>query len=148
MWTFFHGMDAKKWRTHSFEWGIPCQLNDPEICRCIRGGNRTRRVIPQLPNGHNFRLTLTEMGHSQPKTPVHCNNAMAVGIANNSIKRKQSHSMEMRFFWVGDKIAQNMYDVCWHPRMENLAEYQSKHHLGSHHINIRPWYSNMKNSPQ
>jgi hypothetical protein len=91
---------------------------------------------------------LTEMGHPQPKTPVHCNNAMAVRVANNSIKRQQSRSMKMRFFWVGDKIAQNMYDVSWHPRMENLADNQSKHHLGSHHINIRPWYSNMKNSPQ
>jgi hypothetical protein len=93
-----------------------------------------------------FRLTLTEMGHPQPKTPVHCDNATAVGIANNSIKRKQSHSMEMRFFWVGDKIAQNMYDVCWHPRMENLAEYQSKHHLGFHHVIVRPWYLHMENS--
>jgi hypothetical protein len=94
-----------------------------------------------------FRLTLTEMGHPQPKTPVHCNNATVVGIANNSIKRQQPRSMEMRFFWVGDKIAQNMYDVSWHPGMENLADYQSKHHLGSHHINVRPWYLHMENSP-
>ncbi len=33
-----------------------------------------------------FRLMLTEMGHPQPKTPVHCDNATAVGIENNSIK--------------------------------------------------------------
>jgi hypothetical protein len=39
-----------------------------------------------------FRLTLTEMGHPQPKTPVHCNNATAVKIANNSIKRQRSRS--------------------------------------------------------
>jgi hypothetical protein len=94
-----------------------------------------------------FRLTLKEMGHPQPKTPVHCNNATAVGIANNSIKRQRSHSMEMRFFWVGDKIAQNMYDVSWHPRIENLADYQSKHHLGSHHVNVRPWYLHIENLP-
>jgi hypothetical protein len=40
-----------------------------------------------------------------------------------------------------------MYDISWHPRMENLADYQSKHHLGSHHVNIRPWYLHMENSP-
>ncbi len=28
------------------------------------------------------------MGHPQPKTPVHCNNATAVGIANNTVKRQ------------------------------------------------------------
>jgi hypothetical protein len=95
-----------------------------------------------------FRLTLKEMGHLQPKTLVHCNNVTAVGIANNSIKQQRSRSMEMRFFWVGDKIAQNMYDISWHPRMENLADYQSKHHIGSHHVRVRLWYLHMKNSPR
>jgi hypothetical protein len=56
--------------------------------------------------------------------------------------------MEIRFFWVGDKIAQDMYNVSWHPRMENLADYQSKHHLESHHVNVRPWYLHMENSPR
>jgi hypothetical protein len=64
-----------------------------------------------------FRLTLKEMGHLQPKTPLHCNNVTASGIANNSIKQQLLRSMELRFFWVGDKIAQNMYDISWHPRM-------------------------------
>jgi hypothetical protein len=72
-----------------------------------------------------FRLTLAEMGHPQPKMPVHCNNATANGIANNSIKRQQSRSMDMRFFWVGDKVAQEMYHLSWHPGQENLADYQS-----------------------
>jgi hypothetical protein len=33
-----------------------------------------------------FRQTLADIGHPQPKTPVHCDNAMAVGIANNTVK--------------------------------------------------------------
>jgi hypothetical protein len=95
-----------------------------------------------------FRLTLKEMGHRQPKTPVHCNNVPTVGIANNSIKQQHLRSMEMRFFWVGDIIAQNMYAVSWHPGMENLADYQSKHYIGSHHVRVRLWYLHMENSPQ
>jgi hypothetical protein len=87
-----------------------------------------------------FQLTLVKMGHPQPKNPVHCDNTTAVGIANNTIKRQQSRSMEMRFFWVGDKIAQEMYALQWHPGQENLAHYQSKHHVGSHHATVRPWY--------
>jgi hypothetical protein len=35
-----------------------------------------------------FRLTLEEMGHPQPPTPIHCDNSTAVGIANNTIKRQ------------------------------------------------------------
>jgi hypothetical protein len=98
--------------------------------------------------GMIFRLTLNEMRHPQPKTPVHCDNANAVGIANNSIKQQLSCSMEMQIFWVGDKSAQGMYDITWHPGMENLADNQSKHHLRSHHVNVRPWYLHMENSPR
>jgi hypothetical protein len=86
------------------------------------------------------------MGHPQPQTPVHCNNATAVGIANNTIKRQQSRFMDMQFFWVGDKVAQEMYKLSWHPGQKNLADYQSKHHVASHHVNVRPWYLHMENS--
>ncbi len=41
-------------------------------------------------DGIIFRQTLADMGHPQPKTPVHCDNATAVGIANNTVKRQQS----------------------------------------------------------
>ena len=86
--------------------------------------------------GMIFRQTLKDLGHPQPKTPVHCDNATAVGIASNTVKRQRSRSMEMRFFWIGDKVAQEMYDITWHPGMENLADYQSKHHIGSHHMAV------------
>ena len=33
-----------------------------------------------------FQLTLEDLCHPQPKIPVHCDNATAVGIANNIIK--------------------------------------------------------------
>jgi hypothetical protein len=56
--------------------------------------------------------------------------------------------MEMRFFWVGDKVAQDMFALRWHPGAENLADYQSKHHVGSHHIAVLPWYLHTKNSPR
>jgi hypothetical protein len=36
--------------------------------------------------GMIFRNTLGDLGHPQPKTPVHCNNATAVRISNNTIK--------------------------------------------------------------
>jgi hypothetical protein len=33
-----------------------------------------------------FLLTLEELGHPQPRTPVHCDNATTVSIANNTVK--------------------------------------------------------------
>ena len=95
-----------------------------------------------------FRKILEDMGHPQPKTPVHCDNATAVGIAKDTVKRQRSRSMEMRFFWISDNCAQDMYTLHWHPGQENLADYQSKHHTGAHHTKVRPWYLHESNSPR
>jgi hypothetical protein len=73
--------------------------------------------------GMIFKTTLEDLGHPQPKMPVHCDNATAVGIAANTIKRQRSRAMEMRYFWTCEKDAQKGYSFKWHPGMENLADY-------------------------
>ena len=45
--------------------------------------------------GMIFKTTLEDLGHPQPKIPVHCDNTTAVGIATNTIKRQRSRAMEM-----------------------------------------------------
>ena len=45
-----------------------------------------------------IRLILEEMGHLQPKTPIHFDNKTATSIANGTVKKRRSRSMEMRFF--------------------------------------------------
>ncbi len=86
-----------------------------------------------------FRLTLEKMGHPQPLTLIHCNNSTAVGIANNTVKRQRSQSMEMHFFWVADAVKQGKFDIKYYPGKENLADYQSKHHLDTHYKAVHPW---------
>jgi hypothetical protein len=49
-----------------------------------------RALFHNCQDGIIFRKKLADMGHPQPKTPVHCDNATAVGIANNTIKRQCS----------------------------------------------------------
>ena len=87
-----------------------------------------------------IRLILEEMGHPQPPTPIHCDNKTAAGIANDTVKKHRSRSMEMRFFWVTDQVKRGFFDVQWHPGQENLGDYFSKHFLGQHHTAVRPWY--------
>jgi hypothetical protein len=55
--------------------------------------------------------------------------------------------MEMRFFLISGKVTQDTYALAWHPGQENLADYQSKHHMGSHNVAVRPWYLHMAHSP-
>eukprot|EP00804_Cyclotella_cryptica_P000099 CCRYP_013740-RA/>CCRYP_013740-RA protein AED:0.54 eAED:0.62 QI:0/0/0/1/0/0/2/0/116 len=50
-----------------------------------------------------MRLTLEELGHPQPPTPIHVDNSTTVGIVNNTIKRQKSQSMEMGYFWLLDR---------------------------------------------
>jgi hypothetical protein len=97
--------------------------------------------------GKILRLVLQELGHPQPPTPTHCDNETATGIANNTVKKQRSRSMEMRFFWVADQVNRHHFHVRWHPGQENLADYFTKHFDARHHISVRPWYLHTKDSP-
>ena len=90
--------------------------------------------------GRMMRLTLQEMGHTQPATPIHCENMTEAGIANDTIKKQRSRSMEMIFFWVTDQVKSGVVNVQWHPGQENLSDYTSEHHGRNHHKVVRPWY--------
>ena len=94
--------------------------------------------------GMIFKATLKDLGHPQPPIPVHCDNATAVGIANNTIKHQRLQAMEMKYFWTCEKDTQKVFSFKWHPGMENLADYQSKHHTGGHHTAARPYYLHEK----
>jgi hypothetical protein len=49
---------------------------------------KLRALFHNCQDGIIFRQTLSDMGHPQPKMLVHCNNATAVGIGNNTIKHQ------------------------------------------------------------
>ena len=100
-----------------------------------------------IKKGRVLRLTLVEMGHLQPPTLIHCDNATAVGIANETVKKHCSRPMEMRYFYSCDQVKRRNFDVQWHPGLECLGEYPSKHHTTTHHQNVRPIYLHTKDSP-
>ena len=95
-----------------------------------------------------MRLTLEELGHPQPPTPISIDNTTAVGICNNTIKRQHSRSMEMRHFWLLDHEAQHIFSFHHVPGAENLGDYPSKAHDAAHHRHVRPYYLHMTNSPR
>ena len=87
-----------------------------------------------------IRTTLAEMNHPQPATPIQVDNSTAVGIANKTIRQRQSKAMDMRFYWTTDRINQGQFVVYWRPGPTNLGDYHSKHHPPAHHIKMRPTY--------
>jgi hypothetical protein len=46
-------------------------------------------------SGAPLRVTLTELGHTQPPTPLHTDNSTAFGILNETIKQKVSKAIDM-----------------------------------------------------
>jgi hypothetical protein len=74
-----------------------------------------------------LRNTLQEMGHPQPQTPVQVDNSTANGFANNQIKQQKSKAIQMRFYWIQDRVKQKQFHVYWRPGSTNLADYFTKH---------------------
>ena len=95
-----------------------------------------------------MRLTLKELGHSQPPTPIHIDNSTCVGIVNNTQKRTRSRAMENKYFWLLDGDAQGQFKFHLHPGQENLGDYPSKAHSGAIHRHVRPFYLHTENSPR
>ena len=94
-----------------------------------------------------LRLTLAEMVHPQPPTPIHCDNATSVGIANETVKKHRSRPMEMKFFYSCDQVKMGSFNVQYHPGLECLGDYPSKNHITAHHKKFRPIYLHTTESP-
>ena len=87
-----------------------------------------------------LRTTLEELGHPQPPTIIVTDNACAKGIADGSVKQKRSKAIDMRFYWIRDRVDQKQFTILWKRGTENLADYFTKHHPASHHQRVRSRY--------
>ena len=81
-------------------------------------------------------IILDEMGHKQPLTPIHTNNVMANAVINGKVQLKCMKAMDMRFHWPQDPECQQEFKFYWQPGKTNYADYWTKHHSASHHVNI------------
>jgi hypothetical protein len=69
-----------------------------------------------------MRHTLETLGHPQPPTPIQTDNSTAEGILNTSIKQKRSQAIDMRYYWLQDRIQQKQFQVHWKPGSTNYAD--------------------------
>ena len=54
----------------------------------------------------SFRVTLEALDHHQPPMPVKVDNEAAIGFLLDTMKMKHSKAIDMRFYWVKDRISQ------------------------------------------
>jgi hypothetical protein len=99
-------------------------------------------------SGAPLRVTLTELGHTQPDTPLCTDNSTAFGILNETIKQKRSKAMDMMYHWLIDRVLQRQCDVYWRPGHDNLGNYHTTHHSAQHHKHMRCLIVHQANSLQ
>ena len=73
------------------------------------------------------------MGHQQPPTPVVTDSANSNVFVNDNIRQQNSRAIEMRLYWLRNRVRQGHYIVYWEIRKYSLANYFTKHHPTKHH---------------
>jgi hypothetical protein len=86
MWPFLHGVDPKDGDQIKINGAFHLSVNILRFAVASMAEAGLGTLYHNCQTGIVFSQTLKAMGHKQPKTPVHCDNATAVGIANNTVK--------------------------------------------------------------
>ena len=73
-----------------------------------------------------LRTIASALGYPQPATIIFCDNACAVGIANDTVKLNRTKSIDMRFHWIRDRVRQGQFVVEWRQGANNLADFFTK----------------------
>ena len=89
-------------------------------------------------------MTLEELSHPQPPTPIRTDNITACGIINITVKQKKSKSMDKDFWWLVYQVEHGYFKIFWAPGCINLANYFTKRHPASHHKKVGPIYVYVK----
>jgi hypothetical protein len=79
-------------------------------------------VFLNAKEGAVVRTTLEELGHKQPPTPMETDNTTTTGYSNGKIKQKRTKAMDMRFYWIKDRVKQGQFQSYWGPGYQNLAD--------------------------
>jgi hypothetical protein len=66
-------------------------------------------VFINAKEGAVLRTTFEELGHKQPPTPMETDNITATGYSNGTIKQKRTNAMDMRFYWIKDRVKQGQF---------------------------------------
>ena len=92
----------------------------------------------------SMRTAQVNMVHQEPPTPVATENTAANSIFNRTAKQKIYQAIDMRWYWVRDRIRQHHFHVFWEEGKKNLADCVTKIHPIYQHRTMRPRYVKAK----
>jgi hypothetical protein len=95
----------------------------------------------------SLRNILHAFGYPQRATHIITDNAVADGIANDTVKQKRSRSMDISYHWLRDQVRLGRFQVHWERGTTNLADYQTKAMSAKDFSAGRPLYQNVQPAP-
>ena len=73
-----------------------------------------------------FRNVLVELGYPQVPTPILVDNTVAEGLANDTINARRSKSMDVRFFWLRDRVQKAQFLIKHLAGRWNISDFFTK----------------------
>jgi hypothetical protein len=110
------------------------QINGPFFCTskvisCVVSSAAEAELGAAFQNaqkGAQFRNTLIEIGYPQQPTPILVDNTVAEGLARDTINARRSKSMDVRFFWLRDRVRQAQFCISHLAGRFNISDFFTK----------------------
>ena len=96
---------------------------------------------------HDERTILRNLGYPQPPTPIYCDNECTIGLAHNALRKKQSKSMDLRWDWLRDRVAQNLFVLPYIRSLQNPADFFTKALPVHRHRELAPLFVHYPTPP-
>jgi hypothetical protein len=114
--------------------GSPEVINGPFFCTsktisCVVTSAAEAELGAAFQNaqkGAQFRNTLIELGYPQQPTMISVDNTVAEGLASNTINARRSKSMDVRFFWLRDRVKQAQFFIKHLQGRWNISDFFTK----------------------
>jgi hypothetical protein len=109
-------------------------LNGPIICRSsiidvVTSSAAESEFAAAFMNAREaayIRNILGAMGYQQEETPIITDNAFVFSVVNGTCKAKRSKSMDMRFYWLKDRVKRKQFKVLWCKGHRNISDHLTK----------------------
>ena len=74
----------------------------------------------------SLRNTLTALGYPKDITSIITDNSFVYSVVRENCKAKRSKAMDMRFYWLKDRVKRNQFNILWCQGHRNIADYLTK----------------------
>jgi hypothetical protein len=114
--------------------GITEQINGPFFCTskkisCVVSSAAEAELGAAFQNaqkGAQSRNTLIELGYPQQPTTLLVDNTVAEGLASDTVNARRSKSMDVRFFWLRDRVQKAQFIIRHLAGRWNISDFFTK----------------------